>query len=151
MAEIIRGGIFERVAPLIQNHGRRFNPGASLGGLAWARKRRRAAKARSELREMIDGGPTRKRKVAPPMGQRRVDKAVLVMVPGRWYTLNDVVAAIGLPKGQGGDLGRQLRQRALATRVAANASRPEWGFKREWVYQLTERGEALAAFVRLLL
>lgn len=148
------GGILDTLTAtgLVENHGiRQKDPRRVAAGL---RQQARARRARREAKEALAPpivAPPRRRPGFKPIGQRRYDRVIRVMEPGLWYARGDLARAAGFDRDARGYVTMALLYNALATR-----SRPggDPGTKTcpapHWLYQLTEKGEALRSLLVLL-
>jgi hypothetical protein len=148
-------GIFDSLTTtgLVENYGiRQKNPKRVAAALRIHAMRRRAKREAKEAAAPIAPPRRRARPGFLPIGRRRFDRAVRVMVPGRWYARGDIARATGFDRDARGDLMRAMLTRELASRApnpdAGTGSRtcPE----PEWLYRLTPKGEALRTLCGLL-
>jgi hypothetical protein len=141
---------------LVENNGiRKKNPrrvAAALRQHTKARKLKR--KAKEALAAPIDPPPRCHRRPGfKPIGTRMYDQIVRRMVPGLWYARGDLASAAGFGLDSRGSLMRSLLAGALATRArnpqadAGTSTCPA----PQWLYRLTEKGEALRGLCRLLM
>lgn len=93
-----------------------------------------------------------------PIGERAIDRIVLLMDPGRWYAGNDLLRGIGEPITSTGPRMLALRQKRLVVR-RQNTAWPKvlnlgmlCGTLTEprWLYRLTELGEVTRGYLVLL-
>jgi hypothetical protein len=124
---------------------------AALLGHARRRKKLREAKearqkAEDALAALVDPPPSPHRRPGSlPIGQRRFDRIIRLMEPGKWYARGDIVRWAGLGLNARGEMVRTLRAYALVERTRnpdagkGPSNNPEpW-----WLYRLTPKGEAL--------
>jgi hypothetical protein len=113
-------------------------------GPRWGRlsPEQRAALDRSIARQKAD----RKTRRKPPA----IDRMVVLMEPGRWYSAPDLARGIGGGRGEACRVGDTLRKRGLVVR-AQNKGWPgrrlgvgrTWRlYEPKWLFRLTDLGEA---------
>jgi hypothetical protein len=115
------------------------------------KKRERATRASARALERAKASPkNRTRKV----GQRRMDKLILAMDPGAWYSVGDLAALELMPRNS---LNSIIHQKSADHGVLDKAIDVEWrgwtgGYREsaKHVYKLSERGERLRVLLELL-
>jgi hypothetical protein len=114
--------------------------------LGHARRRKRIRENKEALAALVDPpSPPRRRPGPLPVGQRRYDRVVRVMEPGRWYARGDLMHMAGFGLNTRGEMVRTLLAKALAERLRYSKAGqgPSHNPEPLWLYKLTSKGEAL--------
>ena len=150
LANLIKAGVVEDQPDARKNFRR-----SAAAKLGHARRRKRRRELKEALAATVDPPPPPCRRPGPlPIGQRRYDRIVRVMEPGRWYARGDLARAAGFGLNARGELMRTLLANALATRARnPDAGKgPSHNPEPLWLYRLTPgRGEALREALQTLM
>jgi hypothetical protein len=114
------------------------------------KKRERATRASARALERAKASPhNRTRKV----GQRRMDKLILAMDPGAWYSIGDLDALELMPRNS---LNSIIHQKSADHNVLDKARNADWngrtdaGRNAAFLFRLSARGERLRVLLELL-
>jgi hypothetical protein len=114
------------------------------------KKRERATRASARALERAKLSPkNRTRKV----GQRRMDKLILAMDPGAWYSIGDLDALELMPRNS---LNSIIHQKSADHGVLDKARNADWngrtdaGRNAAFLFRLSARGERLRVLLELL-